>query len=131
MSKYGVISDPCFTVFGLNTEIYSINLRIQFEYRKIQTRNNSVFGHFSRSDGFDIISISETWLKENKDLINYVQIPGYEFIYNNREHSRGEGVAYYIKEHLQFKKRKDIYNLGKTIEYQWIEVKGKKKFISR
>ena len=26
------------------------NLRIQSEYRKIQTRNNSVIGHFSRSD---------------------------------------------------------------------------------
>ena len=42
---------PYFPVFGLNTEdwIYSINLRTQSEYRKIRTRNNSVFGHFSRS----------------------------------------------------------------------------------
>ena len=30
-------------------EIYKVNLRIQSEYRKIRTRNNSVFGHFSRS----------------------------------------------------------------------------------
>ena len=51
MSKYGVISGPYFTVFGLNTEIYFINLRIQSKYRKIWTRNNSVFGHFSRSGG--------------------------------------------------------------------------------
>ena len=29
---------------------YSENLRIQPEYRKIQTRKNSVFGHFSRSE---------------------------------------------------------------------------------
>ena len=28
----------------------SINLRSQSEYRKVQTRKNSVFGHFSRSD---------------------------------------------------------------------------------
>ena len=35
--------------------------------------------------GFDNISISETWLNENKDLIDYVQIPGYEFIYNNND----------------------------------------------
>ena len=49
MSKLRVISGPYFPVFGLNTEIYSINLRIQSEYRKIRTRNNSVFGHFSRS----------------------------------------------------------------------------------
>ena len=38
---------PYFPVFGLNTEIYEVNLRIQSEYRKIRTRNNSVFGHFS------------------------------------------------------------------------------------
>ena len=37
------------SVFGLNTKIYSINLRIQSEYRKIRTRNNYVFGHFSSS----------------------------------------------------------------------------------
>ena len=50
LSKYGVISGPYFPLFGLNTEIYEVNFRIQSEYRKIQTRNNSVFGHFSRSD---------------------------------------------------------------------------------
>ena len=45
----GVISGPYFFVFGLNTERYSVSLRIQTEYRKIRTRNNFVFGHFSRS----------------------------------------------------------------------------------
>ena len=43
VSKYGVFSSPYFPVFGLNTEIYSVNLRIQSKYRKIGTRNNSVF----------------------------------------------------------------------------------------
>ena len=33
----------------MNTEVYGVNLRIQAEYRKIRTRKNSVFGHFSRS----------------------------------------------------------------------------------
>ena len=31
-------SGPYFPVFGLNTEIYSVNLRIQSKYRKIRTR---------------------------------------------------------------------------------------------
>ena len=31
------------------SNIYEVNLRSQSEYRKIRTRNNSVFGHFSRS----------------------------------------------------------------------------------
>ena len=60
-------------------------------------------------------------------MIDYVQILGYEFIYNNREHPRGWGVAYYIKEYLEFKEGKDTDNLDKTTEHLWIEVKGKNK----
>ena len=52
VSKYGVISFPYFLVFGLNLEIYGVNLRIQFEYRKMQTSNNSVFGLFSHLSVF-------------------------------------------------------------------------------
>ena len=48
VSKYGVISGPYFSLFGLNTEIYRVNLSIQSEYRKIRARNNSVFGHFTQ-----------------------------------------------------------------------------------
>ena len=47
--KYGVFSDRYFPIFGLNTEIYSINLRIQSEYRKIRTSKNSVSGYFSQT----------------------------------------------------------------------------------
>ena len=36
VSKYGAFSGLCFHVFGLNTEIYSVNLGIQSEYRKIR-----------------------------------------------------------------------------------------------
>ena len=57
MSQYGVISDPYFPVFGLNTKIYSANLRIQSEYRKIRTRKNSVFGLFSRSESALLIGV--------------------------------------------------------------------------
>ena len=34
MSKYGVLSGPYFPVFGLNTEIFFVNLCIQSEYGK-------------------------------------------------------------------------------------------------
>ena len=47
VSKYGVISGPYFPLFGLNTEIYEVNLCIQSEYRKIRIRNNTVFGHLT------------------------------------------------------------------------------------
>ena len=55
VSKYGVYSGPYFPVFGLNTEIYRVNLLIQSEYRKIRTRKNSAFGHFSHSASFDLV----------------------------------------------------------------------------
>ena len=55
LSKYGVISGPYFPVFGLNTEIYFVNFRIECEYRKMRTRNNSVFGHFSRNVRMEFI----------------------------------------------------------------------------
>ena len=40
VSKYGL---------GLNTRRYRVSAQIHSEYRKIRTRKNSVFGHFSRS----------------------------------------------------------------------------------
>ena len=49
MSKYGVFSGPYFPAFELNAERYFVSLRIQPKRGKIRTRENSVFGHFSRS----------------------------------------------------------------------------------
>ena len=43
VAKYGVISGRHFPVFRL------VNLRIQSEYRKMRTRNNSVIGHISHN----------------------------------------------------------------------------------
>ena len=55
MCKYGVLSGPYFPVFGLNTEIYGVNLRIHSEHREIRTRKNSIFDHFSRSDSVHLL----------------------------------------------------------------------------
>ena len=41
-----------FPVFVLNTNIYSVNLRIQSKYGEIRTRKYSVFGIFSRNISF-------------------------------------------------------------------------------
>ena len=39
-----------------------VSLRIQSEYWKIRTRNNSVFGHFSRSDIYCLGELKFDWL---------------------------------------------------------------------
>ena len=61
VSKYGVYFDPHFPVFGLNTEFYSVNLRIQFKYRKTRTRINSVLGYFSRSVVLSLLLLFYSW----------------------------------------------------------------------
>ena len=45
-----LFSGPYFPDFGLNTEIYRVNLHTQSEYRIIRAKKNYVFGHFSRSE---------------------------------------------------------------------------------
>ena len=47
---------------------------------------------------FDIITLSETRLKNDKHLLEYVSLPGYKFSYRNRDEKRGDGVGVYIKD---------------------------------
>ena len=44
-----LISGSYFPAFGLNSEIYSVNLCIQSESGKIWTRKNSEYAHILRS----------------------------------------------------------------------------------
>ena len=76
---------------------------------------------------FDVVALSETWLRQNKMLLDYVQIPGYELLYNNRENMRGGGVGFYIKDTVKFKRRKDIENRMPDLEHLWVELPGKNK----
>ena len=73
----------------------------------------------------DIITLSETWLKDDPNVLQYVTIPGYQFIYKNRDTKRGGGVGLYIKDTIKYKERKDIQKLETTIEHIWIEIAGK------
>ena len=57
---------------------------------------------------FDVITISETWLKENHLLLQYVTVPGYTHAFNNRDKKRGGDVGVYIKDSIKFKRRSDI-----------------------
>ena len=88
MSKYGVFSCPYFPTFGLNTERYGVRIReirIQSKCRKIRTRKNSVFGHFSRSESFEhydegLVSLIDKW----NEIQNYhakIDLPGKHVTY--------------------------------------------------
>ena len=68
---------------------------------------------------FDIITLSETWLKDNVNLLNSVDIRGYNKNFYNRDRVKGGGVGYYVKSDINVKERKDLTNLDNTIENQW------------
>ena len=70
---------------------------------------------------FDIITLSETWLQNDTNLLQYVQIPGHSFCYKNRDEQRGGGVGMYIKDTIKHKERQDLSKLDEVIEHMWIE----------
>ena len=49
VSKYENFFSTHFPIFGLNTEICGVNIRIKSEYGNIRNRKNSISGYFSRS----------------------------------------------------------------------------------
>ena len=59
---------------------------------------------------FDVITLSETWLKSAKHLLKNVRLPGYEFAYRNRDEKLGGGVGTYIRDTIEFKVRKTYRN---------------------
>ena len=61
-------------------------------------RMSSKFDEFQlmiNQTNLDIITLSETWLKSDKHLLEYVRLPDYEFAYRNRDEKRGGGVEIY------------------------------------
>ena len=76
---------------------------------------------------YDVITMSETWLKNNPHLLNYVTIPGYSNIFRNRNDIRGKGVGVYLRDAIDFKRRTDIENIEPKLEQIWLEIPGRNK----
>ena len=76
---------------------------------------------------FDVVTLSETWLKDNPYLLEYVSIPGYISVFRNRDVIRGGGVGAYLRESINFKRREDIEKLQPEFEHLWLEIPGRNK----
>ena len=76
---------------------------------------------------FDVISMSETWLKENPLLLKHVTILGYNCEFRSRNSIRGGGVGAYIKETLTYKRKSDIEAKELDLEHLWLEFPGRNK----
>ena len=80
----------------------------------------STFAEFEAMNyeyNFDILTLSETWLTENQNLLDYVELSGYGLYYKNRENKRGGGVAAYVRDPLTCKILKGFCSLDPDIEH--------------
>ena len=77
----------------------------------------STFNEFSLMQDeyeFDVITLSETWLKDYKYQQNNVHINGYNAIFKNWTIKREGGVGFYIKDQLKHKIHKDLTSKHKS-----------------
>jgi len=73
----------------------------------------------------DILTMSETWLKNNPHLLSHVTIPGYNCVFRNRDEIRGGGVGAYLREEIEYKRRQDLENKDPQLEHLWLEISGR------
>ena len=76
---------------------------------------------------FDVVAMSETWLKDNRFLLDHVRITDYDLYYSNRTKAKGGGVGCYIRSSIKSKRRKDIENLDQELEHLWLQIDGRNK----
>ena len=70
---------------------------------------------------FCLIGLSETKLREGQDPLINIQLTGYEFLHQPSTTNAG-GVAFYIKNNLNFKIRNDLKASHREFEALWIEI---------
>ena len=73
------------------------------------------------------MALSETWLRNHKELLDYVAIEGYVTEFHHCEVTKGGGVGAYIKDNIPYKRRYDIENTQPGMEHLWLELPGRNK----
>ena len=117
-------NDNRLSIQNTNSDIINSNKTISIADLNTQAIC-STFDEFTcmlNTQKFDIMTLSETWLKHNPHLLDYVKIDGYEVKFRNREHTRGGGVGLYIRSDIKYKLRNDIVNTNTDIEHLKLEV---------
>ena len=64
---------------------YHKHLSIAHLNTRSVSSNFDIFQVMINENQFDIVTLSKTWIRDNKHLPDYVKIPGDNFVYKNRE----------------------------------------------
>ena len=75
----------------------------------------------------DVALFSETWLRDQKELLDYMSIDGYATEFLRRVATKGGEVGAYIKENVAHRRRFDIEKTQPDLEHLWQELLGKNK----
>ena len=94
------ITDDTFVIKTQKIEGFSL---IHFNCRSIKSCFEDLKDYLvSLRRHFEVICISESWLK-NDDNINDYMLDNYDMVYRNRTNKRGGGVIIYVSHVLKFK----------------------------
>ena len=117
-------NDNRLSIQNTNSDIINSNKTISIAHLNTQAIC-STFDEFTcmlNTQKFVIMTLSETWLKKNPHLLDYVKTDGYEVKFRNREHTEGGGVGLYIRSNIKYKLRNNIANTNTDIEHLCLEV---------
>ena len=88
----------------------------------LSTSLNGLCEVLTRNSEIDILTLSETHISSNStgDTEILYNIPGYTFVYRNRENGKRGGIAMYIKNNFVWERQSDLDAVN--IENLWIEI---------
>ena len=75
----------------------------------------------------DVALLSETWLRDPKELPDYMSIDGYATEFLRRVVTKGGEAGAYMKENVAYRRRFDIEKTQSDLEHLWQELLGKNK----
>lgn len=117
-------SDTSYDEVSHHLKNHQRQLKILHLNMRSLTSKFSNFQLFFNEYRSDIFAMSETWLRHQQDLLEYVTIPGYDTEFKSRSVKRGGGVGAYIRSGLEYKRRKDIERQSDLLEHLWLDLKG-------
>ena len=75
----------------------------------------------------DVALLSETWLRDQKELLDYVSIDGYATEFRHSVATKGGEVGADIKKNVAYTRHFDIEKTQLDLEHLWLELPGRNK----